>query len=151
MKTTSKKIKIFSWFLLNLGANLSWGWLSSLRFFIDIIQVKKKKKFTILPQLVHQTINLSPSPPFISSLISPILTLLTGDPDDWDVLVMLVSLLVMLDWVMEPWNTRIVRNKFVSLKYEPDLSCLVLPMQTVLTSACSNKLSWSRLSSCRWR
>ena len=31
-KTTSKKI-ICSWFLLNLGANLSWGWLSSLRFF----------------------------------------------------------------------------------------------------------------------
>ena len=27
------KKKIFSWFLLNLGANLSWGWLSSLRFF----------------------------------------------------------------------------------------------------------------------
>jgi hypothetical protein len=29
-KTTSKKN--FSQFLLNLGANLSWGWLSSLRF-----------------------------------------------------------------------------------------------------------------------
>ena len=41
MKTTSKKIKnednikkkFFSQFLLNLGANLSWDWLSSLRFF----------------------------------------------------------------------------------------------------------------------
>jgi hypothetical protein len=37
-KTTSKKkdgIKrnIFSQFLLDFGANLSWGWLGSLRFF----------------------------------------------------------------------------------------------------------------------
>ena len=40
-KTTSKKLKMeddlkqnFSQILLNLGANLSWGWLSSLRFFL---------------------------------------------------------------------------------------------------------------------
>ena len=48
MKTTSKKNekkneddlkknKIFSKFLLNLGANLSWGWLSSLRFLIYLV------------------------------------------------------------------------------------------------------------------
>ena len=29
-----KKTKIFSQFLPNLGAKLSWGWLSYLRFFI---------------------------------------------------------------------------------------------------------------------
>ena len=28
---------IFSWFLLNLGANFSWGWLSSLRFLFNIL------------------------------------------------------------------------------------------------------------------
>ena len=33
MEVDLKKI-IFSWFLSNLEANLSWGWLSSLRFFI---------------------------------------------------------------------------------------------------------------------
>ena len=33
-KEDDKKNKNFSWFLLNLGANLSWGWLSSLRFFV---------------------------------------------------------------------------------------------------------------------
>jgi hypothetical protein len=31
-----KQKKIFSQFLLNLGANLSWDWLSSLRFFPSI-------------------------------------------------------------------------------------------------------------------
>ena len=47
MKTTSKnkknkddlKKKTFSQFLLNLGANLSWGWLSSLRFFLIFIMI----------------------------------------------------------------------------------------------------------------
>jgi hypothetical protein len=35
MEDDLKKIKkkIFSQFLLNLGANLSWDWLSSLRFY----------------------------------------------------------------------------------------------------------------------
>jgi hypothetical protein len=35
-KTTSTKQKVFSRFLLNPGANLSWGWLSSLRFLLYI-------------------------------------------------------------------------------------------------------------------
>ena len=34
--------KLFSQFLSNLGANLSWGWLSSLRFFRLINFVDKK-------------------------------------------------------------------------------------------------------------
>ena len=50
MKTTSKKnekneddlkkFKICSQFLLNLGANLSWGWLSSLRLFMYVFTRK---------------------------------------------------------------------------------------------------------------
>ena len=35
LKKTSKKI--FSWFLFNLGANFSWGWLGSLRFLIYLL------------------------------------------------------------------------------------------------------------------
>jgi hypothetical protein len=34
------KKKIFSQFLLNLGANLSWDWLSSLRFLPETVTVK---------------------------------------------------------------------------------------------------------------
>jgi hypothetical protein len=33
MEDDLKKIKIFSQFLINLWKNLSWDWLSSLRFF----------------------------------------------------------------------------------------------------------------------
>ena len=36
-KDDLKKSQIFSRFLLNLGANLSWGWLNSLRFYRSII------------------------------------------------------------------------------------------------------------------
>ena len=56
MKTTLKKNKIFSRFLLNLGANLSWGWLSSLRFYIVMsltnLIVLKLLKFNINVQCV---------------------------------------------------------------------------------------------------
>ena len=60
LKKNEKKI-IFSRFLLNLGANLSWGWLSSLRcffgfFFRSILDIdpaladvmRNNKQYTIL-------------------------------------------------------------------------------------------------------
>ena len=71
---------------------------------MHVIKFQMRKNNILSSYIIHlvfQTIILSPTASFISSLISPILKLLTGDPDDWDVFVWLVSLLVMLDWFME--------------------------------------------------
>ena len=46
-KTTSKINKKCSRFLSILGANLSWGWLSSLRFFSHSMDIKPPRPYLL--------------------------------------------------------------------------------------------------------